>query len=36
VQRQKTGWLASHAAGSPSPAVPETAARPAPAAGGSE
>jgi hypothetical protein len=36
VQRHKTGVLASHAVGSVSPAVPDTAARPAPAAGGSE
>jgi urea carboxylase system permease len=36
VQCHKTGVLASHAAGSPSPAVPDTAPRPAPAAGGSD
>jgi urea carboxylase system permease len=36
VQRHKTGVLASHAFESPSPAVPDTAAQPAPAAGGSE
>jgi hypothetical protein len=36
VQRHKTGVLASHAFASPSPAVPATSVRPAPAAGGSE
>jgi amino acid transporter len=36
VQRHKTGVLASHAMEPSSPAVPDTAARPAPAAGGSE
>jgi urea carboxylase system permease len=35
VQRHKTGVLASHAAASRSPAVPDTSAQPAPAAGGS-
>jgi hypothetical protein len=36
VQRHKTGVLASHAFQSDSPAVPDTAAQPAPASGGSE